>query len=81
MQGIVFEVCARLGFCPAVSRALQAMDGQLVRAFNLAGMGSWGRATNGILQGRPLSVMLVNALMGLWKAAVDSLREQVAVTT
>ena len=43
--------------------------------------GDWWRATNRILQGCPVSVILVNALMGVWKAELDSLREQVVVVT
>ena len=51
------------------------MYGQLVRAFKVAGnLGSWWKATNGILQGCPLSVILINALLGVWKAKIDSLR-------
>ena len=56
---------------------MEAMYGQLVRAFKL---GSWWKATNGILQGCPLSSILINALMGISKAEIDSLREQVVVT-
>ena len=62
----MFEVCTRLGWDAEVLAALQAMYYQLVRAFKLAGgLGDWWRATNGILQGCPLSVILVNALMGV----------------
>ena len=43
--------------------------------------GDWWRATNRILQGCPVLVILVNALMGVWKAELDSLREQVVVVT
>ena len=65
-QGIVFEVCTRLGVCPGVQRAMEAMYGQLVCAFKLAGnLGSWWKAANSILQGCPLPVILINALMGV----------------
>ena len=78
-QGIVFEVCTRLGWDTEVLVALQAMYGQLVRAFKLAGdLGDLWGTTNGIPQGCPLSVILV-ALMGVWKAELESLREQVVV--
>ena len=81
-QVIVFEVCTRLGWDDEVLAALHALYCQLVRAFKLAGgLGGWWRATNGILQGCPLSVILINALMGVWKAELDSLREQVVVVT
>ena len=79
-QGIVFEVCTRLGWEAEVLAALQAMYCKLVRAFKVAGgLGDWWRATNGILQGCPLLVILVNSLMGVWKAELDSLRDQVVV--
>ena len=75
VQGIVFEVCIRVGICPGVQRAMEAMCAQLICAFKLEGtLGSSWKATNGILQGCPLSVVLVNALMGVWRAEIDSLR-------
>ena len=43
--------------------------------------GSWWRATNGILQGCPLSVVLVNVLTTIWKWDIDSLRRQVCAAT
>ena len=58
------------------------MHCQLIQAFKLAGgLGDWWRATNGILQGCPLLLIVVNALMGVWKAELDSLPEQVVVVT
>ena len=55
---------------------------QLRRAFKIAGpLGRWWQATNGILQGRPLSVILVNVLIMMWKWEVDSLRQQVCPRT
>ena len=36
-QGIVFEVCGQLAICPGVQWVMEAMYGQLVRAFRLAG--------------------------------------------
>ena len=58
------------------------MYSQLVQAFKLAGgLGKWRQAANGVLQGWPLSVVLVNALMVVWKAELDNLREQVVVVT
>ena len=41
--------------------------------------GPW--ATNGILQGCPLWVVLINALMGVWRAEINSLCEHMVVTT
>ena len=64
---------------PGVARAPGAIFKQLCQAFKLAGCwGAWWRATNGILQGCPLSVILVNVLT---KWEVDALKEQVCVAT
>ena len=41
----------------------------------------WWQATNGILQGCPLSVILLNALTMIWKWEVDSVRKQVCART
>ena len=47
-------------------RTLAAMYRQLRRAFRLAGsLGEWWRATNGILQGCTLNVVLVNLLTSI----------------
>ena len=81
-QAVVLLVAAELGMAPAVCRALGVMYRQLRRSFKIAGcLGLWWRATNGILQGCPLSVILVNVLMGIWKEEIDSLRQQVCVWT
>ena len=54
----------------------------LHRAFKVAGsVGSWRRATSGILQGCPLLVILVNGLTTIWKSQIDLLRLQVCVAT
>ena len=50
----------------------------LRRSFKIAGcLGLWWRATNGILWGCPLSVILINVLMGIRKEEIDSLRRQI----
>ena len=65
-QVVVLQVAAELSMAPAVYRALGAMYQLLRRAFKLAGCpGQWRRATNGILQECRLSVLLVNASMGI----------------
>ena len=81
-QAVVLRVAAELGMAPAVCRALGAMYRQLPRSFKIAGcLGLWWRTTNGILQGCPLSVILVNVLMGIWKEEIDSLRQHVCAWT
>ena len=78
-QAVVFALALELGMDPGTCRALRAMYKQLRRAFKIAGsLGLWWRATNAILQGCPLSVILVNVLTTIWKWEVDSLRRQFA---
>ena len=70
------------GHGPVQCRALGAMYKQPHRAFKIAAaLGCWWQATNGILQGCPLSVILVNVLAKIWKWEVDSLRRQVCAWT
>ena len=65
-QAVVLRVAAELGMAPAVYRALGVMYRQVRRSFKIAGcLGLWWHATNGILQGCPLLVILVNVLMGI----------------
>ena len=67
---------------PVTCRALGAMYKQLRRAFKIAGaLGRWWQATSGILQGCPLSVILVNVPTTIWKWEVDSVRRQVCAPT
>ena len=67
---------------PGMLRALTGMYRQLRRAFKVSGcLGSWWRATNGILQRCPLSVNLINLLTTVWKMKIDEMRRHVLVTT
>ena len=51
---------------------LRAVYGRLRRRFIFAGAaGSEFKATNGILQGCPLSVVMLNALVAIWARAVE----------
>ena len=62
-QGVVLALALEQGMNPGTCRALGVMYKQLRRAFKIAGaLGLWWQATNGILQGCPLSVILVNVL-------------------
>ena len=81
-QAVVLALALELGMDPGTCRALGAMYKQVRRAFRVAGaLGLWWQATNGILQGCPLSVILVNVLTTIWKWEVDSLRRQVCPQT
>ena len=79
---MVLRIARELGMDDGVLRALAAMYRQLRRAFRLAGaLGAWWQATNGILQGCPLSVILINLLTTVWKMEIDTMRRHVVVTT
>ena len=81
-QAFVLALALELDMDPGTCRALRAMYKQLRRAFKIGGaLGVWWRATNGILQGCPLSVILVNVITTIWKMEVDSLRWQVCART
>ena len=81
-QAVVLAPALELGMDLGTCRAPGAMYKQLRRAFKVAGaLGPWWQATNGILQGRPLSAILVNVLTTIWKWEVNSLRRQVCAHT
>ena len=62
-QAVVLALALELGMDPGRCRALGAMYKQPRRAFKIAGaLGLWWQATNGILRGFPLSVILVNVV-------------------
>ena len=61
---ITFEICRKMGMAPEILQALRGMYKQIKRRFKIGTyVGEAFVSTNGILQGCPLSVMLLNALM------------------
>ena len=44
-------------------------------------LGAWWAAINGVLQGCPLSVIVINALTTTWKRIIDNVKQPVTVTT
>ena len=81
-QAVALALPLELGMDPGMCRALGAMHKQLCRAFKIArALGSWWQATNGILQGCPLSVIPLNVLTTIWNGEVDSLRRHVCART
>ena len=61
---ITFRLLEKLGVDSGLCTALRGMYSQLQRRFTIgAFVGESFRSTNGILQGCPLSVMLLHALM------------------
>ena len=68
---VTFALLKALGMDPGLHRALQGFYKQLMRRFKIgACVGESFRSTNGILQGCPLSVMLLNALMSVLHSAI-----------
>ena len=67
-QCIALRLAREFGMHLGLLRAVKAMYRQLRRAFKIMGcLGDWLRATNGILQGCPLSVVFINMLTTAWK--------------
>ena len=63
-------------------RAFRGMYDQLKRMFKIKGcLGAWWAATNGVLQGSPLSVIVINALTTTWKCIIDDVKQLVTVKT
>ena len=68
---ITFEVMRKMGADPGLLRALEGMYSQVQRRFKIGRfVGETFRSTNGILQGCPISVMLLNALMMILHRAI-----------
>eukprot|EP00973_Karenia_brevis_P093905 12419742-Karenia_brevis.AAC.1 len=62
-----------MGLHTCVLAPLRDMYAGLKRRFRMnGGVGKDFIASNGILQGCPLSVILLNALMSIWAKAVES---------
>ena len=71
-QKIMMKLAGDLGMSAEILRPLQTMYGSLRRRFKIANfVGKEFVATNGILQGCPLSVVLLNALVSIWARAVE----------
>ena len=71
-QGIVLALVERLGLPVNVVAAARGIYASLDRRFKLQrGYGQTFRATNGVVQGCPLSVVFLNALVAVWMRAVE----------
>ena len=71
-----------MGMERGVLNAFHGMYTQLQRKFKIKGcLGPWWQATNGILQGFPLSVIVINALTTTWKRMIDDIKKPVVVAT
>ena len=78
--GIVLACAAALGFAEGPLRAIAGMYSSLRRSFKMLGcLGEPFAATNGILQGCPLSVILINILTTIWMKEIARLHGGIAV--
>ena len=70
-QELTFKLAEELGMHPKLLRPLRAAYKQLDRRFKLPlGVGAPFTVTNGILQGCPISVVMVNALLAVLTKAI-----------
>ena len=80
-QQVVPRVALEQGMHTGTHRALSGMYTQLTRCFKIMGcLCSFFAATNGILQGCPLSVILSN-LMIIWKKILDAQSQALRVSS
>ena len=71
-QGIAFKLAERQGIHPHVLQSLRGTYRELRRCFVMAGhVGKEYAAFNDIIQGHPLSVLLLNILMNTWARSVQ----------
>ena len=72
--GVVLACATALGFAGGPLRAIAGMYSTLRRSFKVLGcLGDPFAATNGILQGCPLSVILINILTTVWMKEIARL--------
>ena len=74
-HAVMFHLAKKVGVPTQIIRGLQAMYAGLNRRFKFGSIGygpTW-KSTNGILQGCPISVMMLNILMSVWGARIDAI--------
>ena len=70
-QAISMALMEEPGIDKGVLRAFRGMDVQLKCMFKIKGcLAAWWAATNGVLQGCPLSIIVINALTTTWKRII-----------
>ena len=80
-QSIVLHIALTQGMDLGTHRALTGMYRTLMRCFKIMGCcASFFGGTNGILQGCPLSVILINLMTSVWKRVLDALQQGIRVT-
>ena len=78
----IFMVARRTGNRCGVLHAFRGMYSQLGWMFKIKGcLGAWWAATTGVLQGCPLTFIVIYALTTTWKPIIDDVKQPVKVTT
>ena len=73
-HGVTLQLAEKLGMLKGIGKALTGMYRDLDRHFRVpGGMGEPFKATNGILQGCPISVVLVNVLLVVWMRDLETM--------
>ena len=81
-QQVVLRVVLEQGMHPGTHRALSGMCTQLTCCFKIMGcLCSFFAATNGILQGCLLSVILINLMTSIWKKTVDAPLQAIRISS
>lgn len=71
-QGLTLRLLSELGLADSILRPIIGAYTSMERRFKLPlGVGETFKTTNGILQGCPLSVIMINALLSIWTAAIE----------
>ena len=81
LQQVVLHVAKAQGMHEGTHAALAGMYIQLTRCFKIMScMCTFFSATNGILQGCPLGVILLNLLTSIWKRVLDAQNQAVRLS-
>ena len=80
-HSVMFHLAKKVGVPIQIVSGLQSMYNGLNRRFKFGtiGYGPLWKSTNGILQGCPISVMMLNILMSVWGARIDAINENMRI--
>ena len=81
-QQVVLRVALEQGMHPGTHRALSGMYTPLTHCFKIMGcLYSVFATTNGILQGCPLSVILIHLMTSIWKKILDAQSQAIRISS
>ena len=80
-QAISIAMLNIQGMDKGVLSAFHGMYGQLQQVFKIGQcLGAWWKATNGIHQGCPLNVIVIDALTSTWKRVIDEVIRPIVIS-